>query len=142
MHLSYNSCSGVGEKLKTDLPSSITEETSLLRMSPPWIIDLEKSYEIGFAHQFGHLKYIQNRTVPNHNIPRDLKANIQDMVRNPMVRLFSGENLTDQSKDYHVGQYYIASEKNCHYHPYKLEIVKSAETFGTIGPSNNSGALL
>ncbi|CAG7830372.1 unnamed protein product [Allacma fusca] len=33
-----------------------------------------------------------------------LRNHIQDMVRNPVVRLFSGENLTDQSKDYHVGQ--------------------------------------
>ncbi|CAG7656936.1 unnamed protein product, partial [Allacma fusca] len=58
-------------------------------------------------------------------------SHIKDMIKSRMVRLFSGENLTDQSKDYHSGQYYIAREKSCHYHPYRLEIVKSAETFGT-----------
>ncbi|CAG7827030.1 unnamed protein product [Allacma fusca] len=43
-----------------------------------------------------------------------LKALIRGMTENPMVRLFSGENLTGDSEDYHSGQNRRSERKGCH----------------------------
>ncbi|CAG7732145.1 unnamed protein product [Allacma fusca] len=51
---------------------------------------------------------------------------IRRMINNPMVRLFSGKNLTGDSEEYHSGQ----KLHGCLTAP-KNPIVKSAETFVT-----------
>ncbi|CAG7815237.1 unnamed protein product, partial [Allacma fusca] len=48
-------------------------------ISPPWLNDLEETYELAFPHQFGVLKFANNLTVPNHNVPSDAKSTCQNV---------------------------------------------------------------
>ncbi|CAG7826459.1 unnamed protein product, partial [Allacma fusca] len=79
-----------------------------------WLIDLEKTYEIGFSHQFKHLNIEQNRRlIAEFGYESVLNSTIHEMLDNPRARLFEFENhwvnpsiilWRRESQDYHFSQ--------------------------------------
>ncbi|CAG7818239.1 unnamed protein product, partial [Allacma fusca] len=67
--------------------------------------------------------------VVKENVTESSRLNrfIQAMIKNPMVRLFIGENLTGDFEDFHVGKF--SDTKGCFHLRNGSIKVKSAETF-------------
>ncbi|CAG7733600.1 unnamed protein product [Allacma fusca] len=81
---------------------TVENKPGIFRISQPWLIDLEKSYELAFAHQFGFLNFEQNRRlIDTFGYASALNSTIQEMLVNPRARLYQFANHWGEIEEYH-----------------------------------------